>query len=106
MALEAGCEARMTGGEPLWPVAQEPNMFYPKRRAANAGGKQAAPVNYPAYGSPSASVRCGLDTTAIELPHVETFPGAACLPPAMDVLRFSIEYIGFLSHRPKRLPSK
>jgi len=38
----------MTGGEPLWPVSKEPNVFYPKRIAAMGGSKQAAPANYPA----------------------------------------------------------
>jgi hypothetical protein len=38
----------MTGGEPLWHVSQNPNVFYPKQGAAKEDGKQAAPANYPA----------------------------------------------------------
>jgi hypothetical protein len=55
--------------------------------------------------SPTASVPCGKGTTGIELPRVETFPGAACLRLPSAALRFSKEFVGFLSHMPKRLPS-
>ena len=96
----------MTGGEPLWHVSQKPNLFYPTRRAAKGGGEQAAPANYPAQCFGSASVQCAMSTTAIELPRVETFPGAARLRPDSAALRFSIESVGFLSDMPKRLPSK
>lgn len=107
MALERGLKARMTGGEPLWHVSQKPNVFYFKAKSRQRRWQKSGPPKLTQRNvSPSAFVQCGMATGAIELPRVETFPGAACLPSVLAAPRFSIESVGFLSQRPKRLPSR
>jgi hypothetical protein len=78
----------MTGGEPLWHVSQNPNVFYPKQGAAKEDGKQAAPANYPAQGFVlgvcSEPHRRDGHRTALR----RNIPGSRSFSPALAHLRF------------------